>query len=132
MKKLLVIASAFFLFSAHSFAQTAPAAIAKERTGATKAAVAHKMKHEEAKAAATTAKTEAATQRKTDKANAEAQRKTDKANAEVQRAKAKEAAIAAHPVKKDGTFDKRYAANKKIKKDGTPDMRYKENQAKTK
>ena len=32
------------------------------------------------------------------------------------------------PLKKDGTPDKRYKANKqKLKKDGTPDMRYKEN-----
>jgi len=32
------------------------------------------------------------------------------------------------PLKKDGTPDKRYNANKqKLKKDGTPDMRYKEN-----
>jgi hypothetical protein len=32
-------------------------------------------------------------------------------------------------LKKDGTPDKRYKANKKLKKDGTPDKRYKENQA---
>lgn len=31
-------------------------------------------------------------------------------------------------LKKDGTLDKRYKANKKLKKDGTPDKRYKENQ----
>ncbi len=34
---------------------------------------------------------------------------------------------AAGPVKKDGTPDKRFKANKKLKKDGTPDKRYKEN-----
>ena len=28
------------------------------------------------------------------------------------------------PLKKDGTPDKRYNANKHLKKDGTPDMRY--------
>lgn len=32
------------------------------------------------------------------------------------------------PVKKDGTPDRRFKANKKVKKDGTPDMRYKVNQ----
>lgn len=32
-----------------------------------------------------------------------------------------------HPVKKDGTPDKRFHSNKKMKKDGTPDARYKEN-----
>jgi hypothetical protein len=31
------------------------------------------------------------------------------------------------PVKKDGTPDKRYTANKQLKKDGTPDKRYKQN-----
>ena len=30
-------------------------------------------------------------------------------------------------LKKDGTPDRRYKANKKLKKDGTPDIRYKEN-----
>ncbi len=30
-------------------------------------------------------------------------------------------------LKKDGTPDKRYKANKRLKKDGTPDKRYKEN-----
>ena len=30
-------------------------------------------------------------------------------------------------LKKDGTPDTRYKANKKMKKDGTPDRRYKEN-----
>ena len=30
-------------------------------------------------------------------------------------------------LKKDGTPDRRYKANKKLKKDGTPDKRYKEN-----
>ena len=30
-------------------------------------------------------------------------------------------------LKKDGTPDKRYKANKKLKKDGTPDRRYKDN-----
>lgn len=30
-------------------------------------------------------------------------------------------------LKKDGTPDKRYKANKSLKKDGTPDKRYKEN-----
>jgi hypothetical protein len=34
------------------------------------------------------------------------------------------------PVKKDGTPDKRYKANKQLKKDGQPDMRYKENKEK--
>jgi hypothetical protein len=35
----------------------------------------------------------------------------------------------AGPLKKDGTPDKRYKANKApLKKDGTPDMRYKVNQ----
>lgn len=33
----------------------------------------------------------------------------------------------ATPVKKDGTPDKRYKANKNLKKDGTPDKRFKEN-----
>lgn len=33
----------------------------------------------------------------------------------------------AAPVKKDGTPDKRYKANKRLKSDGTPDKRYKEN-----
>ena len=37
----------------------------------------------------------------------------------------------AAPMKKDGTPDKRFKANKKLKKDGTPDMRYKEHKAKT-
>ena len=32
-----------------------------------------------------------------------------------------------HPIKKDGTPDKRFHENKKLKKDGTPDTRYKEN-----
>ena len=36
------------------------------------------------------------------------------------------------PLKKDGTADKRYAANKNLKKDGTPDMRYKKNKTKSK
>lgn len=36
------------------------------------------------------------------------------------------------PVKKDGTPDKRYKANKKLKKDGTPDKRYNVNKATTK
>lgn len=31
------------------------------------------------------------------------------------------------PVKKNGTPDKRYTANKQLKKDGTPDKRYKQN-----
>jgi hypothetical protein len=35
--------------------------------------------------------------------------------------------LAAGPVKKDGTPDKRYKSNKKLKKDGTPDKRYSEN-----
>lgn len=38
-----------------------------------------------------------------------------------------EAKPAAAPMKKDGTPDKRYKANKKLKSDGTPDKRYKEN-----
>lgn len=33
----------------------------------------------------------------------------------------------AAPLKKDGTPDKRYKANKRLKSDGTPDKRYKEN-----
>ena len=46
------------------------------------------------------------------------------------------APVAAGPVKKDGTVDKRYSANKNttaapaagpVKKDGTPDKRYKAN-----
>ncbi|MEO6231672.1 MAG: hypothetical protein ABJB11_04710 [Ferruginibacter sp.] len=42
---------------------------------------------------------------------------------------------AAAPLKKDGTLDKRFTANKAaattvVKKDGTPDMRYKENKKK--
>jgi hypothetical protein len=32
----------------------------------------------------------------------------------------------AHPVKKDGTPDKRYKSNRHLKKDGTPDRRFKE------
>lgn len=36
------------------------------------------------------------------------------------------------PVKKDGTPDKRYNANKKLKKDGTPDKRYNVNKETTK
>lgn len=36
------------------------------------------------------------------------------------------------PVKKDGTPDKRYKANKKLKKDGTPDKRYNVNKETTK
>lgn len=35
-------------------------------------------------------------------------------------------AASAAPVKKDGTPDRRYKANKKLKKDGTPDKRYKQ------
>lgn len=38
--------------------------------------------------------------------------------------------VVASKVKKDGTPDKRYKANKTLKKDGTPDMRYKENKQK--
>lgn len=34
---------------------------------------------------------------------------------------------AAAPLKKDGTPDKRYSANKHLKSDGAKDMRYKEN-----
>lgn len=41
--------------------------------------------------------------------------------------KASPDAKAAAPVKKDGTPDKRYKANKHLKSDGTPDKRYKEN-----
>lgn len=33
--------------------------------------------------------------------------------------------LSQQPVKKDGTPDKRYNANKHLKKDGTMDMRYK-------
>ena len=36
-------------------------------------------------------------------------------------------ATATSKVKKDGTPDKRFKANKKLKKDGTVDKRYKEN-----
>lgn len=32
-----------------------------------------------------------------------------------------------HPMKKDGTPDRRFHSNKKLKKDGTPDARFKEN-----
>lgn len=32
-----------------------------------------------------------------------------------------------HPVKKDGTPDRRFSSNKKLKKDGTPDARFKVN-----
>ncbi|MCC6309059.1 MAG: hypothetical protein IT248_11275 [Chitinophagaceae bacterium] len=38
----------------------------------------------------------------------------------------------AGPLKKDGTPDKRFAANKHLKKDGSKDMRYKENKTTTK
>lgn len=50
------------------------------------------------------------------------------AKAEAQ--KEPKAAVAAKPavvMKKDGTPDKRYKANKHLKKDGTPDRRYKTN-----
>lgn len=40
---------------------------------------------------------------------------------------AKTAAKAEVQMKKDGTPDKRYKANKMLKKDGTPDKRYKAN-----
>jgi len=40
---------------------------------------------------------------------------------------AKASKPSATPVKKDGTPDKRYKANKNLKKDGTPDKRFKEN-----
>ena len=52
------------------------------------------------------------------------------AKAEAQ--KEPKAAVAAKPavvMKKDGTPDKRYKANKHLKKDGTPDRRYKTNYA---
>lgn len=52
--------------------------------------------------------------------------------AEMKTAKPAEAkpanpAPTAAKMKKDGTPDKRYKANKHLKKDGTPDKRYKEN-----
>ena len=46
-------------------------------------------------------------------------------------AKVSPAATTGSKLKKDGTPDKRYAANKHLKKDGTPDKRYKSNKKKS-
>ena len=108
MKKLLIAAIAFLGISAATFAQTA--ATPKD----TKTKV---VKHTDAKAKAgtTAAKTDAATTTATAK-----DATTTKATT-------------ATPLKKDGTPDKRYKANKDaaktthLKKDGTADKRFKEN-----
>ncbi|MCW3116592.1 MAG: hypothetical protein JWM28_674, partial [Chitinophagaceae bacterium] len=108
MKKLLIAAIAFLGISAASFAQT-PAA-PKD----TKAKTAVKQTDAKAKVATTAVKSPAAKTAATTK---------DATATKVN---------AATPVKKDGTPDKRFKANKDatktahLKKDGTPDKRFKE------
>ena len=106
MKKLLIAAIAFLGISAATFAQTAAAP--KD----TKAKTAVKQTDAKAKTATSAVKTDAA--------------KTTTAAKDVT------TAGQAAPLKKDGTPDKRFKANKDaakkhLKKDGTADKRYKEN-----
>ena len=107
MKKLLVAVIAFLGISAATFAQTAAA----PKDPKAKRAV--KQTDAKAKTATSAVKTDAA--------------KTTAPAKDV-----KSAGQAAGPLKKDGTPDKRFTANKDaakkhLKKDGTADKRYKEN-----
>lgn len=53
--------------------------------------------------------------------------KTTELKKETKTTDVKESKSTGVKLKKDGTPDKRYKANKKLKKDGTPDKRYKQN-----
>ena len=110
MKRLLIVAIAFIGFSAASFAQTTDATKKKETV-------------------------KVVTEKKTNAV------KVTKEQKPVPAVAAKPAVVAvketkASPVKKDGTADMRFKANKDaakktttgpLKKDGTKDLRYKEN-----
>lgn len=61
------------------------------------------------------------------KAKASIQKTEKKATKSVEAQAAKVANTPDVKLKKDGTPDKRYKANKMLKKDGTPDKRYKAN-----
>jgi hypothetical protein len=106
MKKFLITTLMIFGFSGLMFAQQAPA-----KATATKPE--HKMK----------------VVKKDEKAS---QKTEAKVVPMEKKEKAETKTVAAGPVKKDGTPDMRYKANKEkpagpLKKNGTPDMRYKAN-----
>lgn len=122
MKKVIIAALALVGFSAASFAQSAPAVKKNEP---------HKMqvvkretdKKADAKVITLNKGTKPVPAAVTKTAVVKKETKPVSVNKPVAVAKTN----VATPLKKDGTPDKRYAANKHLKADGTKDMRYKAN-----
>jgi hypothetical protein len=117
MKRVLITALALIWFSAAGFAQTAPA---QKRNESSKIQVAKKTTDKKMA-------TKMVPMNKVTKPGVPAATKNPVAAKPVVTKPVTVAKTNTSLLKKDGTPDKRYAANKHLKKDGTKDLRYKEN-----